>query len=127
MYRGKRVYNFMEIHRKLLHTEETLSRFGDDLDLYKELLSDFDYLNEFSKKRLQEYLAKKNFAQLKRIIHKLKGVSGTIGAERLYDSLRDFEKLLLAEDIERLETEIIHLDDIYTKTCAEIMQFLKES
>lgn len=117
----------MEIHRKLLHTEETLSRFGDDLDLYKELLSDFDYLNEFSKKRLQEYLAKKNFAQLKRIIHKLKGVSGTIGAERLYDSLRDFEKLLLAEDIERLETEIIHLDDIYTKTCTKITQFLKES
>lgn len=117
----------MEIKPRLLHTEETLSRFGDDLDLYKELLSDFDYLNEFSKKRLQEYLAKKNFAQLKRIIHKLKGVSGTIGAERLYDSLRDFEKLLFAEDIERLETEIIHLDDIYTKTCAEIMQFLKES
>ena len=117
----------MEIKPRLLDIEEALSRFGDDLDLYKELLSDFDCLNEFSKKRLQEYLAKKNFAQLKRIIHKLKGVSGTIGAERLYDSLRDFEKLLLAEDIERLETEIIHLDDIYTKTCAEITQFLKQS
>ena len=127
MYRGKRVYNFMEVKPKLLHIEEALSRFGDDLDLYKELLSDFDYLNEFSKKSLQEYLSQKNFAQLKRIIHKLKGVSGTIGAERLYDSLRDFEKLLLAEDIERLETEIIHLDALYTKTCAEIMQFLKES
>jgi len=52
----------MEVKPKLLHIEEALSRFGDDLDLYKELLSDFDYLNEFSKK------AYKNISQ-KKILH----------------------------------------------------------
>jgi CheY-like chemotaxis protein/HPt (histidine-containing phosphotransfer) domain-containing protein len=69
----------------LIDKSEALIRLGNNLELYNKILKNFysDYnsikLNDISED------------EIKRVIHTIKGLSGSIGAKSLYNSAKDFE------------------------------------
>lgn len=113
--------------RKILHIEESLIRFGGDTSLYKELLSDFLLESRFPKIEFEKNLNNKNYTELKHLAHKLKGVSGTIGAELLYDELKSFEETLLLKDGKKLQAKISHIQKTHSLTISTIKEYLQLS
>ena len=49
----------MEINRKILHIEESLERFGNDIALYKEILIDFLQDQAFVQKKCEKSIHEK--------------------------------------------------------------------
>lgn len=127
----------METNRKILHIEESLERFGNDIDLYKEILESF-LLSPFSlKESFEKNFSIENtqsqanieefFLELKHQAHKLKGFVGTIGAELLYEALKNFEILLNKQNLKETQEYFLKIQELYSKTESEIQNFLSKN
>lgn len=117
----------METNRKILHIEESLERFGNDVDLYKEILIDFLQDQSFAQKAFEKSVNDKNYEELKQLTHKLKGFVGTIGAELLYEALKNFEILLKNQNLKETEEHFLKIQELYSITESEIQNFLSKN
>jgi len=86
--------------RRLRHLEEEtglnieigLMRLRNNNELYCRILWDFANDNDTFKDNLQEAIAVNDYEKAHRLVHTLKGIAGTIGAERLQQLAADLEK-----------------------------------
>ena len=69
----------------------------------------------------------KKYEELKHLAHKLKGISGTIGAELLYDSLKNFEILLNNKNLKETKEHFFKIQELYSITESEIQNFLSKN
>lgn len=110
-------------NRKIINIEESLERFGGMKDLYDELalmfLNDKSYSNEL----LLSFLSKGNKDEAASLVHKLKGVSGTLGLEQLFDAskaLNDFLHNRTDGNEKELVDAVISSYDITVKKLKEL-------
>lgn len=68
-----------------LDLASALDKLGGDETLYRELVEMFLDSDADDAIRIREYLADENYAEAYRIVHTLKGLSGTLGLCALYD------------------------------------------
>lgn len=70
---------------KSINSELGLSRVGGDLETYEIILQ--DYLNSYATtvSQIDKLLISGDWEELHRVVHTFKGVSGSIGAEKLYE------------------------------------------
>ena len=74
-----------------IHVENALIRLGGNEKLYHKILLQFLEDNEETIDRLEEALANENYLFSEGMLHSLKGVAGNIGADDLYDAIRELE------------------------------------
>jgi len=82
---------------------------GDEL-LFKEILVMFYHDHNEDIIRLREAIENKDFANLKHIVHTLKGVSSSVGAMELYNKARQLDSAVndnKSEVFDALFTELI--------------------
>lgn len=110
-------------NRKLINIEESLERFGGMKDLYDELaimfLNDQSYSNEL----LLSLLNKNDKDKAASLVHKLKGVAGTLGLEQLFDAskaLNDFLHNKIEGNEKELVDAVISTYDITVKKLKEL-------
>ena len=84
-----------------LNIERGIKQVGGNEKLYQKLLIDFLHNHEHLRKDLRIYLQQNELEQATRAVHTLKGVSGNIGAEKLYQIASEIDrKLKLSQNIE---------------------------
>ncbi|MBF0380511.1 MAG: response regulator [Magnetococcales bacterium] len=101
-----------------LDTKSGMSRIGGKLDRYMVILSKFLLNQRESDRVIKTSLSKKDFVTAKRTTHTLKGVSGTIGADKLQQKAQALESAIIREaDQEYLDNllKIVSLE--LEKTC----------
>ena len=107
----------MEVNnRKFFNKEETLGRFGNDEELLKELATMFVKESCFSKEEFETLLQNEDKSLSASYVHKLKGSSGTLGCELLYDSCVKVESILKGKTEGELQQEAEILYRIYDET-----------
>lgn len=100
--------------RLMLNTEEALTRFGGDSDLYKELAQMFLDQEQYTNEKLLDLTNNNKLLEAASSVHMLKGLSGTLGAECLYDACIALEVVLKGtkeDNINELTTEVTTLFD----------------
>ena len=109
----------------LLDTQDGVTRFGGNKTLYLKLLNKFsESLNE-DLPAFEKALSFDTNEEFKREIHSLKGVSGNLSANALYESCTALDASL---KLGHLEQELYDkLVTIYKETRVEIVNFLQEN
>ena len=110
--------------RKIFNKEETLVRFGDDEELLKELSTMFVKESSFSKEEFENLLKNPDKSLSASYVHKLKGSSGTLGCELLYDICVKVEGILKNKTEGEIEEEKTALYEIYDRTVCELSKFI---
>ena len=105
---------------KLVNKEEALLRVDNDKELYEDLLSMFFDNPQFDPEDLKKLIAEEQNEAAAKLVHLLKGISGTLGGELLYTACQSLEDILRgkkAGDIAAGEEEVISL---FYKTSEEL-------
>ena len=110
--------------RELFNKEETLGRFGNDEELLKELATMFVKDSCFSKEEFETLLQNEDKSLSASYVHKLKGSSGTLGCELLYDQCVKVEGILKGKTEGNFEEEKTALYEIYDRTVGELSNFI---
>ena len=74
---------------KLVNLEEAMARVDNDKELYNDLLTMFFEDPQFKPEDLE-----KKIQEAEKLVHLLKGISGTLGAERLFDACQRLDDIL---------------------------------
>ena len=115
----------MEVNnRKLFNIEETLVRFGGDEELLKELATMFVKDSAFSREEFENLLKNDDKALSASYVHKLKGSSGTLGCELLYDQSVKVEGILKGKTEGKLQQEAEILCRIYDETVDILVEWV---
>jgi len=85
--------------RHILDKEGTLERFGDDIELAKEMWKIFIEEGEKKLKILEKRMEEKNFPSLEMEAHSLKAAAINIGAEILSDAAYEMEMATAGKDL----------------------------
>lgn len=80
-----------------------LNRVMGNLNLYSKLLLDFKSILKKSHEEIRDSRIGGDIQNLQAVIHKIKGVSGNIGAEELYAQVVQVEPLLRKKDLQAAE------------------------
>ena len=115
----------MEVNnRKLFNIEETLVRFGGDEELLKELATIFIKDSAFSREEFENLLKNPDKSLSASYVHKLKGSSGTLGCELLYDQCVKVEGILKGKTEGELQQEAEILCRIYDETVDILVEWV---
>ena len=97
---------------QVLDVKNTLHRFGDKQDFYKNLLNIYskNYCN--APQELSDLMRDRKYDDIKRFIHSLKSVTGNIGAKRFNNYIIEFEKKYDAYDNEEIIESLKNFSDL---------------
>ena len=82
-----------------------LKNMADDIELYQQVLNEYYKENQDTEEKLIFAIKEKNYDGAVKIVHKVKGSSGSIGARALYEVSVKLQKALKEE----MEEEILPL------------------
>lgn len=86
-----------------IDTDEGLRHLNNNKEMYRSLLAKFVKNNADFIEKVQQAYELDDRELVLRLIHTLKGVSGSLGAMELYEATNIFEKKVLANDLEFVE------------------------
>ncbi len=109
----------------LLDIDWGVQRTGGDLALYIKLMGNFIQNHKTDNQRIRDCLQQKDFEQLQRILHTLKGVGGNIGAQKLANNAKQLEKLIKAEKITEFEAAIDSIERDWQQLIETMEQWLE--
>ena len=110
--------------RKIFNRKETLVRFGNDEELLKELATMFVKDSAFSREEFENLLKNPDKSLSASYVHKLKGSSGTLGCELLYDQNVKVEGILKGKTEGKLQQEAETLCRIYDETVDILVEWV---
>ena len=93
-----------------LNTKSALGRLNNKKKLYLSILEKFYNNNQNVISEIKSLMKKEDYETAQRVIHTLKGVSGNIGAESLYEKSKLVEKNIIEKNTEKLNQELDELN-----------------
>jgi PAS domain S-box-containing protein len=105
--------------RQVLNTEVGLARFDHQRDFYAHLLQKFITRHGKDVQCIREGFADNDINRATRLSHSLKGMSGNIGAEQLFEQARDLEHALRYGEAD-LENHLQQTDAALQAVCEAI-------
>ncbi|MEG3639145.1 transporter substrate-binding domain-containing protein [Magnetococcus sp. PR-3] len=90
--------------------DKALAAVAGHRDLLRKLQMRFHQNYQDTIPALRQQLAKHDYETMKQTLHRLKGVTGSIGANQLYQATIEMENLLLTEQTDQIETAMDTLD-----------------
>lgn len=97
---------------QLVNIEEAMARVDNDKELYQELLDMFFDDPQFSPDELKALIAEDKKVEAAKCSHLLKGISGTLGGEKLFAACQYLEDVLKGKkegDIVAAQDDVIRL------------------
>ncbi|MCR4939198.1 MAG: Hpt domain-containing protein [Treponemataceae bacterium] len=79
---------------KLVNVEEAMARVDNDKELYNDLLTMFFEDPQFKPEDLEKLLAENKIQEAEKLVHLLKGIAGTLGAEKLFSACQSLDDIL---------------------------------
>ncbi len=90
--------------QRMFNLESIKELFGDDVDVLRDVLSDFLKSNKEAKNILEQALLSKDFQRISHAAHKMKGTAGLIQAVTFEEMCRNLEKIARTEQWEDIQT-----------------------
>ncbi|MBF0102416.1 MAG: response regulator [Desulfobacterales bacterium] len=103
-----------------------LENLGNNLQLYKNVLKLFLNNHKNFYQKFKENIQIKNSDEAYEIIHGIKGVSGNIGANSIYESAKNIESLLRKNDLEHIHELLPALEQQVTQVFNAITEWIYE-
>jgi polar amino acid transport system substrate-binding protein len=101
------------------------SAVNGDRQLYVKLLTSFHHRHQDINGKIKDELAHGNRHVAQRLAHTVKGVSGTIGAKRLFEISTKLESALKKDNRDRIPALLNRFDREVTRVIAALDAFLK--
>ena len=98
------------MNKEVLDIKDVMQRVQDDKELLLELLDIFEGFYPEKRVLLDELVEKKNFDQIKDIVHSIKGAAGNISAKAMHISCQEIEKLAQNKDLDGITAALTNLD-----------------
>ena len=110
-----------------INTEAGLSYASDDRKLYREVLLVFADCNKNLKEKILDGLNKKDMELVTRIVHSFKGEAASIGADKLFKTTEELEKLLHNDvnDTNTIEQQLDKVDELLLPIIEKIDKYKK--
>jgi HPt (histidine-containing phosphotransfer) domain-containing protein len=109
----------------LINKEDALARLDNDTELYKDLITMFFEDPQFFPEDLEKLIADQNYEEGGKLSHLLKGVSGTLGAEDLFNASKNLEDILKGKKEGNIEESKNALLDLFEKTSVALKERLE--
>ncbi len=109
-----------------IDVKEVLERVQDDKELLLELFDIFQQDYAEKRRNLNDFIARKDFEQIKALAHSLKGASGNISAKKLNVLFVKLEQLGKSNDLTNINPFLKDLDEQYGLVQAHIVQLKKD-
>ena len=103
-----------------LDIDSVRTRFVDNFVLYSGLLKDFARDFEQSIESIRQAIGRDEMELAKRLAHTLKGVSGNIGAARIFEQATKLDEAIKAEERKSIQTIMKKMDKDIEKLIVEI-------
>ena len=87
----------------VLDEDEGLKYLGNNMDLYNKVIQAYYEENQDTLRKLEEAIGQNNLKEAAQIVHKIKSSSGSIGAKKLHQVARDYQKALEDEDMNQIK------------------------
>ena len=108
----------------LLNKEDALARLDNDGELYKDLITMFFEDPQFKPEDLEKLIAENKYEEGGKLSHLLKGVSGTLGAEDLFNASKNLEDILKGKKEGNIEEGKNAVIDLFYKTSEALKELL---
>lgn len=113
--------------KKSWNIEDFMDTIANDYNFGKQLITDFIYQTETLIKTIPEAIEKKNFEELRRIGHTLKGSSSTVSAFPLSDYGTRLNKAAKSEDIDALKMNYTALTNELIQVKNEVKEWMQNN
>ena len=111
----------------VFNAEDGLRRIGGDQVVFQMVLEEYMRENTHTLEALKEKLVQADYAGAVQIVHKVKGSSGNIGAQRLYAVSSDLQNSLSSGDQAVILSQYQEFETLYVQLIQEIHAYLKIS
>lgn len=100
--------------------EQALELMGGDKDLYKEVLAMYIEDPQFSNEELQQALLDNNYEKAQKLVHLLKGIAGTLGAQQLFEICKTTDLVFKKKAEGNIQELCEKIYPLFTETYNEI-------
>jgi CheY-like chemotaxis protein len=114
-----------ECNLKGLDIQKALSGVGGDLDILKDMLFQFRNDYQYSDRRIEFYIKVEDYKMLQKILVDLIGLSGSIGATKLFELSKQMYKDFIFSRFEDIAFKIPELNRELDLVCSSIDTFLE--
>ncbi len=80
-----------------------LKNMGGNTELYRRVLKEYLKENTDTYSKIDAAIQNQNYTEAVKIVHKIKSSSGSIGAQRVYNTAVEFQRALADEDTEKIQ------------------------
>ena len=105
---------------KLVNVEEAMARVDNDKELYNDLLTMFFEDPQFKPEDLDKLVTEGKIQEAEKLVHLLKGIAGTLGAEKLFSASQSLDEILKG----KAEGDIVagkdNVNALFAETCEEL-------
>ena len=108
----------------IINKEDALARLDNDSELYKELIQMFFDDPQFKPEDLENLISTKNYEEGGKLSHLLKCISGTLGAEDLFNASKNLEDILKGKKEGNIEENKNAVIDLFQKTSEALKELL---
>jgi len=106
-----------------INKEKGLKLTGNNENLYQLILKTYREENIDTGQRLREVIAKQDYSAARQILHKIKGSTGSIGADKLFQIITDLQKAIIDND----EVMITDLSTLFADAIQVVLAEIAEN
>jgi signal transduction histidine kinase/response regulator RpfG family c-di-GMP phosphodiesterase len=106
----------------VLDTKKGLNNIGGDLEVYRQVLNEYYKENQETLQLFGDAIREKRYSHAAQLVHKVKGSSGSIGAESLYKVSVKLQKALSTDQVD----EIMPLADDFSRQLKRLLTEIEE-
>jgi len=110
-----------------LDAQSAIARLEGDTTLYQEMMQMFLNQNADDLSRLKQLIQTRNPADAHRVVHTLKGLSGTLGLSRLQQQASALDQALKNQTIEAIPGLLIPLEQVFNQTLDRVRERLSRT
>lgn len=119
--------NLTSESQPVLNLDKGIKNLGGNRTLYCEVLQIYLQENQETLMLMQNHLLQQDYEKAKQLIHKIKGSSGSIGADLLYQHCVLFQKVLGEGDAKVIEAHHSTFIQLFTQLFHDIKEFMKQN
>ena len=93
--------------------EDSVDRVGGEEEFLIELLNDLKEMIDENLKKIQSYIHEKKYHEIRELAHSIKGASGNLGLNTVYDTTLNLENNAKEENLEKINKYFKNLEQDY--------------
>jgi HPt (histidine-containing phosphotransfer) domain-containing protein len=101
------------IPENFISWEDSVARVGGEEEFLIELLNDLKEMIKENLKKTKSYIREKNYHEIRELAHSMKGASGNLGLNTLYDTTLNLENNAKEENLEKINEYFRNLEQDY--------------